>query len=796
MSQQRILHERYRVDELIGRGGMADVFRGHDLRLNRTVAVKMMRPDLARDPAFQARFRQEARHAASLNHPCVVSVFDTGAALLDDGLHPVECPYLVMEHVDGHTLRERLHEGEVTWREAVRWTTGLLEALAHAHEQGVVHRDVKPANVMVSRSGAVKVMDFGIARALSDTSAHTAQTQAVVGTALYLPPEQAQGARMDARSDLYAAGCVLFELLTGRPPFTGDTPLAIAYQHVREEPPAPSAVDPSLPEAFDAVVLRALEKDPARRHPDAAALLADLEAAAADAEAGRVGPARTQALPPGPADDGGAPAPAPAGAPTAAVPLVSPAAAPLSSPAPAPAADGEPTGGAPSSERHAVAGAGVPGAPSASQLAAAAAVAPSTGPIPVETAGERTEAVPVVAAPVPPAKRRGRSWPLVAALTAALVLAAVLVWALVARPNTVTMPELTDSMETQAVSRLTGLGLEAVVRTDAGAAGPAGRVVSTDPGAGAQVEEGSRVSLTVSGGGTQVLLPTRLRGVPEARVRAELERLGLEVASVEDTHSADVVRGSLVQTEPSLGTRVSPGTAVVLHVSDGTMHIPDLTGMTGADARRTVEALAPEMTLRFQSEAGSDPEEGVVVLQDPSAGSDADNDAMLTLITSAAEAPTAEAVTAPPLGDLAAPAPPVAAAVGPAARLPEEDDPRVAAVPGSAVPVPGPALPAGAPGSPAASPAAGTAAPTAPVAPSAPTTPAPAPAPIPVPRPAPTPSVPAPVDPVPSDGGTAPSSPTAPPAPSPDPVVPTPSADPVEPVPSIPAPAPDAAPGG
>lgn len=787
MSQQRILHERYRVDELIGRGGMADVFRGHDLRLNRTVAVKMMRPDLARDPAFQARFRQEARHAASLNHPCVVSVFDTGAALLDDGFHPVECPYLVMEHVDGHTLRERLHAGEVTWREAVRWTTGLLEALDHAHEQGVVHRDVKPANLMVSRSGAVKVMDFGIARALSDTSAHTAQTQAVVGTALYLPPEQAQGARMDARSDLYAAGCVLFELLTGRPPFTGDTPLAIAYQHVREEPPAPSAVDPSLPEAFDAVVLRALEKDPARRHPDAAALLADLEAAAADAEAGRSGPARTQALPLRPADDGGSPAPTPTGAPTAAVPPVSPAAAPLSSAGPAESsADEEPTAGAPSSDRHAVAGAGVPGAPSASQLAAAAAVGagtPSTGPIPVGAAGERIEAVPVVAAVAPAAERRGRSWPLVAALTAALVLAALLVWSLVGRPDTVTMPELTDSMEAQAVSRLTGLGLEAVVRTDAGAAGPAGRVVSTDPGAGTEVEEGSRVSLTVSGGGTQVLLPTRLRGVPEARVRAELERLGLEVASVEDTHSADVVRGSLVQTEPALGTRVSPGTAVVLHVSDGTMHIPDLTGMTGADARRTVEALAPEMTLRFQSEAGSDPEEGVVVLQDPPAGSDADNDAMLTLITSAAEAPTAEAVTAPPAGDLAAPAPTVAAAVGPAARLPEEDDPRVAAVPG-------PALPAGAPGSAAASPGGAPAAPTAPVAPTTPSTPAS----VPVPLPAPAPSAPAPVDPVPSDGGTAPSAPTAPPAPSSDPVVPAPSTDPVEPVPSIPVPVPDAAP--
>ena len=787
MSQPRILHERYRVDELLGRGGMADVFRGHDLRLNRTVAVKLMRPDLARDPAFQARFRQEARHAASLNHPCVVSVYDTGAALLDDGLHPVECPYLVMEHVDGHTLRERLQEGEVIWREAVRWTSGLLEALAHAHAQGVVHRDVKPANVMVSQSGAVKVMDFGIARALSDTSAHTGQTQAVVGTALYLPPEQAQGARMDARSDLYAAGCVLFELLTGRPPFTGDTPLAIAYQHVREEPPAPSAVDPSLPEAFDAVVLRALEKDPARRHPDAAALLADLEAAAARAEDARAGEARTQALPAAPDVDGGSPVPS-----TGAFPVPSTGASPAPSTGASPAPTAVTADGEPASEHHAVAGSGVPGAPSASQLAAAATVGaagPPTGAIPLGPTGKPTGAVPVVAGSTTPDAHPGPSWPWLAALAVALAVA-VLVWALVGRADTVTMPVLEDATETQAVSRLTGLGLEAVVRTDAGAVGPAGRVVSTDPTAGARVAEGSRVAVTVAGGGTQVLLPSRLRGMPESQVRSELEGLGLEVASVEDTHSADVARGALVQTEPTLGTRVSPGAAVVLHVSDGIMHVPDLTGMTGADARRTLEVLAPEMTLRFQSEGGSDPEAGVVILQDPPAGSDTDNDAVLTLITSAAEAPTAEAVTVPPAGDLAAPAPPVAAAAAPAARLPEEDDPRMSTVLGPVASPTGPPLHAGG----AASSGAGrspvssdpplTSSAAVPTGPSS--APAPVPAPLPTPSasavPVPPTSAPTPVAPGPSTGDPSPSSE---PTPSADPVLPT---TPVEPVPSDTAP--------
>ncbi|MBN6829225.1 protein kinase domain-containing protein, partial [Micrococcus luteus] len=287
MDEQRTLNGRYRIGELIGRGGMADVFRGEDLRLHRPVAVKLMRRDLARDPHFQARFRKEARSAASLNHPSIVSVYDTGEVSLEDGLHPVDCPFLVMELVSGRTLREILHaEGAVGTDRAVAWTRGVLEALEHAHEEGIVHRDVKPANVMVTETGAVKVMDFGIAHALADTSATTSQTQAVVGTALYLAPEQATGRTVDGRADLYAAGCLLFELLTGRPPFTGDTPLAVAYQHVREEPPAPSDVDPDLPPAFDPVVLRALRKDPEDRFPTGTAFLAALEEAAADPHAG------------------------------------------------------------------------------------------------------------------------------------------------------------------------------------------------------------------------------------------------------------------------------------------------------------------------------------------------------------------------------------------------------------------------------------------------------------------------------------------------------------------------------
>lgn len=265
--QQRILNDRYEVGELIGRGGMADVHQGRDLRLGRRVAIKLMRPDLARDPQFQSRFRREAHSSAALNHPNIVSVFDTGDIRLEDTAHHgVMCPFLVMEFVDGQTLRELQHRGEVDPESAARWMRGVLEALDYSHSQGIVHRDIKPANIMVTRGDVVKVMDFGIARALADSAATMTQTQAVVGTAQYLAPEQARGEKVDARSDLYSAGCVLFDLLTGRPPFQGDSPVAVAYQHVREDPPVPSTVNSLVTPQLDAVVARALTKDPADRY--------------------------------------------------------------------------------------------------------------------------------------------------------------------------------------------------------------------------------------------------------------------------------------------------------------------------------------------------------------------------------------------------------------------------------------------------------------------------------------------------------------------------------------------------
>jgi serine/threonine-protein kinase len=272
-TEPKRLGGRYELGELLGRGGMAEVHRGQDVRLGRTVAVKTLRSDLARDPTFQARFRREAQSAASLNHPAVVAVYDTGE---DYGLD-LPIPYIVMEYVDGYTLRELLQSDRRLLPErALEITAGVLQALDYSHRQGIIHRDIKPANVMLTNTGDVKVMDFGIARALADTAATMTATAAVIGTAQYLSPEQARGERVDARSDLYSAGCLLYELLTGRPPFVGDSPVAVAYQHVREDPLPPSQFDPEIPPEVDAIVLKSLAKHPDNRYQSAAEMRADI----------------------------------------------------------------------------------------------------------------------------------------------------------------------------------------------------------------------------------------------------------------------------------------------------------------------------------------------------------------------------------------------------------------------------------------------------------------------------------------------------------------------------------------
>ncbi|GAB7041398.1 MULTISPECIES: Stk1 family PASTA domain-containing Ser/Thr kinase [Catenuloplanes] len=277
-AQARLLNGRYQVGELLGYGGMAEVHQGRDLRLGRDVAIKMLRTDLARDNTFQMRFSREAQNAAALNHPAIVAVYDTGEEIAPTG---EKLPFIVMEYVNGRTLKEVLTaEGRLQPRRAFEIMADICAALEFSHRHGIIHRDIKPGNVMVTQTGQVKVMDFGIARALASGATTMTQTSAVIGTAQYLSPEQARGEPVDARSDVYAAGCVLFELVVGHPPFVGDSPVSVAYQHVREEPPTPSDLNPEAGPDLDAIALKALSKNPANRYQSAGEMRADLLRAA------------------------------------------------------------------------------------------------------------------------------------------------------------------------------------------------------------------------------------------------------------------------------------------------------------------------------------------------------------------------------------------------------------------------------------------------------------------------------------------------------------------------------------
>ena len=289
-TEPRVLSGRYRIDELVGRGGMASVYRGYDLTLDRAIAIKILKRELADDAAFRTRFRLEAQAASRMANPTIVRVFDAGEETerdADGTTHPV--PYIVMELVEGALLKDIIAAGPVPEVDAVRYVDGILEALEYSHRAGVVHRDIKPGNVMITDAGQTKVMDFGIARAVSDSSSTVADTTAILGTAAYFSPEQAKGEAVDGRADLYSTGVVLFELLTGRAPFRGESPVAVAYQHVSETPDAPSELNPEVSRALDAVVLRALAKDPFQRYQTAEQFRSALAAAV-----GGVAPSKRQ----------------------------------------------------------------------------------------------------------------------------------------------------------------------------------------------------------------------------------------------------------------------------------------------------------------------------------------------------------------------------------------------------------------------------------------------------------------------------------------------------------------------
>lgn len=568
VDSQRVLNGRYELGGLIGRGGMADVYRGLDTRLGRTVAVKLLRPDLARDPQFQARFKREAQAVAALNHPSIVAIYDTGEHLVHDGSDDnVRVPYIVMEFVEGRTLRDMIRAGEVSIDQAIDHCLGVLAALEYSHKAGIVHRDIKPANVMYcTADNSVKVMDFGIARAIADSSATMTQTQAVVGTAQYLSPEQARGETVDARSDLYSAACLLYEMLTSRPPFIGDSPVSVAYQHVREIPAPASSLEPDVSPALDSVLAKALQKNRGDRFQDAAAFRRALRAARAGVP-----------VPPVPASE-----------------------------AQTDPNDHVPTPSAPATEAFAFTGAGFLDDAPTGRLAATRA-GEYDGGSPVSGAAVAQDPSPAYDLPLnlPPERERSagqksrrRAWIATLVIFTLLVLAGGGLWlySVVNRPAPaapkVEIPSVATLTESAALQELYGADLLPTIVRAQNDTVPKGTAIGTDPASGTSVDPGSEVVLNISEGPSAVMIPENLPGMTEAAARDILRQSGLAGApSTTTANSATVPAGIVITSSPAPGQMVGVGTTVELVVSTGKVALPELRGRTREEAEAALKEL-------------------------------------------------------------------------------------------------------------------------------------------------------------------------------------------------------------
>ncbi len=563
MTLPRLLGGRYEIGATLGHGGMAEVHLGRDTRLSRDVAIKVLRHDLARDTGFQARFRREAQNAAALNHPSIVAVYDTGEEPASDG---VGLPYIVMEYVEGRTLREVLEaEGRIMPTRAMEITADVCAALEFSHRNGIIHRDIKPANVMLSPNGQVKVMDFGIARAVAQGSATMTQTSAVIGTAQYLSPEQARGETVDSRSDIYSTGCLLYELLVGQPPFTGDSPVSVAYQHVREDPTPPSERDPDIPPAADSVVLKAMAKNPANRYQSAAEMRADLVRAAA-------------------------------GRPVEATPVLTGA--------------------------------------DRTQVLAATPTAAATSTM-------------LRRPPEPARGRRGLAYlALALAVIGVFVLAAFLTKNLTGGTANVTVPKVTGLAQADAEELLRQKHLKVKIKPAFSSEADKGKVTDQSPPDGTSVKESTTVTLTVGQGTEKVKVPD-LVGLTRDEAQNKLGNVGL-IGDVKSVPS-DLPEGDVVSTAPIAGTDVPVNSHIVVNVSDGSVKVPDVVGMTEDEAKNTLKDFRVSVI-----EEASTRDPGTVLRQNPKAGSLLKKGGSITIVV--AKAPPAPT---PSVSPSSSPSPPI-----------------------------------------------------------------------------------------------------------------------------------------
>lgn len=550
-----VIAGRYELGKLVGSGAMANVYVGHDSVLGRKVAVKVLNEELVANKKFKLRFKQEAKSASAMNHPNIVKVLDAGEAIETDAAGVKHTyAYIVMEYVDGLELSKLVARGPLKVPEAVRVTKELLSAVEFAHNAGIIHRDIKPDNIMLTREGKVKILDFGIARAVAETFDDLAKTTSILGTAAYFSPEQAQGEKVDTRTDIYAIGIVLFQMLTGKVPFTGDTAVAVAHQHIHAHPPAPSSLNIKVSFSLDQVVFKALSKDKEDRYQTTAEFGKELREAAAGKLAPRI----------------------------AAAVVVEEA------PTPAPADEIDTLLGSAIAEpalEKSVSNVDLP-----DDFLFLFGDDPQTAPTLVQPEAFRPEPKRVVA--------------VVGVI--ALVFGAIAgmgIWVATLEPanifptSTVTVPVLQNVSEARAQKQLEDLGLLPNKVIENSALVAKGKVIRTEPGKGTVVDPDSPITMYISAGKTSVEVP-QVADLSLADAKVQLEGAGFVVGTVTEGHSPSYAAGVVISTTPALGTLLSQGSKVNLLVSDGKIEIPDLKGKPVTEANNLLSTLSITPTVQ------------------------------------------------------------------------------------------------------------------------------------------------------------------------------------------------------
>ena len=590
---QSLAGGRYTVGELIGHGGMAQVHIGTDTRLGRTVAIKIMRSDLAEDNIFLTRFRREARAVAQLNNPNIVSIYDSGEEQLEDAAgNTVQVPYIVMEYIKGQTLRDIIQvNGSLSPQDAEQVMIGVLNALDYSHRMGIIHRDIKPGNIMISDQGTVKVMDFGIARAMDDSSATMTQNQGVVGTAQYLSPEQARGEQVGAKSDLYSAGCVLYEMLTGKPPFTGDSAVAIAYQHVSETATPISTLIPGLDKRWDSIVAKAMAKDTENRYADAAAFRQDIVtlahggipiAANAHPLTDLSKTSQAQDVPQ-----------------TAAMPQASVEQTSTLSTGSLPAAYG----------------------PAAADSASTPAAGTSTRALARKEEQD---------------KKKRRNIIIISVVLGIAALAAIMlgIWfAYNSQNNLVSVPTIDSSMSAStAKETIESAGLHFQQETDDNSSEPRGTFTRQNPTGGTRVAKGSTVRVWFSSGPRARTIPN-VKGMTQQAATSALTSAGFKVSSVATENSATVEKDHVTRTDPASGTQQPQGTSVILYISTGQTTVP--TGLVGKSQNEAVRRLNNNgFNTNIMQENSDSVAAGNVTRVNPAEGSTVSQGATITVYIS------------------------------------------------------------------------------------------------------------------------------------------------------------------